>query len=145
MATIVLGMYRQRIMNKSKQKSVQYNKNFLSKKKLYWILLFRSKSILFFLDLFSILIPILPLSFYTRFWRGEGKRNEEELIKRNETMNKRIWWRDIRGDENDKNRKTKRRRRMRMTKEARRKMIKENEKENAISQITIIPDNSIIR
>lgn len=34
---------------------------------------------------------------------------------------------------------------MRMTKEARRKMIKENEKENAISQITIISDNSIIR
>lgn len=34
---------------------------------------------------------------------------------------------------------------MRMTKEARRKMIKENEKENAILQITIIPDNSIIR
>lgn len=30
-----------------------------------------------------------------------------------------------------------------MTKEARRKMIKE--KENAISQIIIIPDNSIIR
>lgn len=33
-----------------------------------------------------------------------------------------------------------------MTKEARRKMIKENEKENAVSQITInYPDNSIIR
>lgn len=148
MATIVLSMYRQRITNKSKQKSVQYNKNFLSKKKLYWIISYSratnpfSSSSIFFP--FSSLFFLYPSMLVYRFWRGEGKRNEEELIKRNETMNKRIWWRDIRGDENDKNRKTKRRR-MRMTKEARRKMIKENEKENAISQITIISDNSIIR
>lgn len=69
MATIVLGMYRQRITNKSKQKSVQYNKNFLSKKKLYWIISysgatnpFSSSSIFFPFSSLFFLYPSMLVS-----------------------------------------------------------------------------------